>query len=318
MTNGFSCTGITTYLANELRGGASFTVVGPPIHTGRDAPKMGLMIGSQSDKQVEEFVNFNVPITDKRAILLMNELTRLGIRPLRAKVTVCVQEFGLSSIIDLVGIQGGDLVVIEQKCTQRTLSSLMQMYYSSCSVAPKLRNKLDNNTYNADQLQTAVGVMGLRLHFPDVVVKGLVIRCAEDGVVSFPMEEQFTTPTLFVRYTPKPMMKKKSAVIASSVQPKSKFVRQALARLGGGTIQPKSKHGSFVINQSAHVLVVSLVHSNDVGSKASQRKRDKAKDEAKRLWLRKKKKINVKGCVVYYTSRDGVYHHDHVSFHRSV
>lgn len=318
MTSGSSCVGITTYLTRELRGGVSFTVVGPPIHTGRDAPQMGLMIGSRSDKQVEEFVNFNIPITDKRAILLMNELTRLGIRPLRAKVTVCVNQVGLSSIIDLVGIQGGDLIVIEQKCTQRTLSSLMQMYHSPCSLAPRLKNKLDNNTYNADQLQTAIGVMGLRLHFPDVIVRGLVIRCAEDGVISFPMEEKFTSPALFLRFTPKIVVKKKSAVIASDVQPKSKFARQALSRLGGGTIHPKLKYGSFVLVQHTLFYVVSLVHSNDVGSKASQRKRDKAKEEAKRLWLKKKKKVDVKGCVVYYTSRDGVYHHDQVSLHRSV
>lgn len=310
--------GITTYLARELRAGVSFTVKGPPIHTGKDAPQVGLMIGSRSDKQVEEFVNFNVPITDKRAVLLMNELMRLGIRPLRAKVTVCVKELGLSSIIDLIGIQGGDLVVIEQKCTQHTLSSLMQMYYTPCSLISKLRNKLDNNTYNADQLQTAVGVMGLRLQFPDIVVRGLVIRCAEDGVISFPMEEKFTSPPLFVRYTPKMVVKKRAAVIASGVQPRSKFAQQALVRLGGGTIQPKLKYGSFVVVQHSLLYVVSLVHSCDVGSKASQRKRDKAVEEAKRLWLKKKKKVDVKGCVVYYTSRDGVYHHDCVSSHRSV
>lgn len=276
------------------------------------------MIGSHSDKQVEEFVNFNVPVTDQRAILFMNELARLGIRPLRAKVTVCVKELGLLSIIDLVGIQGGDLVVIEQKCTQYTISSLMQMYYSSCTNKPKLRNKLDNSTYNADQLQTAIGVMGLRAQFPGVVIKGLVIRCADDGVISFPMEESFVNPALYLRHTPKPVVKKKKAVILSDVQPRSKFARQALSRLGGGAIDPSLKYGTFVIAQHALLCVVSLVHSSDVGSKASQRKKDKAKDETKRLWLKKKKKVSVKGCVVYYTSRDGVYYHEDVGVHRSV
>jgi hypothetical protein len=309
-----TCVGITTHLSRVLRGGTKFAVHGPRIQAGKgSASKAGMARGSKSDLAVERFINHGESCAkNKPAVAFFRALKQVGIRPIRAKVYVSMPSVSLSAIIDAVGVmKDGTLVVLEQKTTQYSRKQHMEMYHTPCSKRRKLANGLPNTTFHAHQLQTALGMLALARQLPRTRIIGKVVVCLKDDARVYDVRDEFVNPAFFTGSTPA----KREPAARSFAKPESKSgkanIMTAVAALGFRTAEPLLRYGSLVASAGDTLLVVGLVHSDPKTKAVAQRRRD-MQAETKRLWLAKKKKRPVRGCLLYY-STEGVYRHEFVS-----
>lgn len=298
--------GATTYLRSELRAGTEFTITGASA-SNKNSRRKGLQVGSAGDLAVEKYVNEGKPIQNKWARFFLKEIKKRNIDLVRAKVYTKVPGLGLSSIVDVVGVRGDTIFVIEQKCTQYTLKQFMDIYHVPCARRATLVNGRPNTTYQADMIQTAIGVLGVRDVLPHATVKGLVVRCTSDGACSFEMDEKETDTTLLIR-TKKHKSNKRHTNFVRSTSP---HVATILQSLGYPTME-RLRYGSVVGSRGNCFVVVALVHTSTPTSRMTDQQREGIRYEAKRLWTSRKRKVSVRGCVVLYTDAAGVYNTEYV------
>ena len=68
---------------------------------------------------------------------------------------------------------------------------------------------MDNSEFVLHQLQTGMGVLGLRRLFPGVPIKGRVVVCADNGTKTYPLYPQYTDESHFSYAHGKPPTKPK-------------------------------------------------------------------------------------------------------------
>lgn len=162
----------------------------------------GLWIGRQSDHALHRYyakgkkLKHNDARTDR---IIRHIETHLGIRHVATQYPVAV-EFGTHRIkthVDMVGVRGNTIVVIELKCTQNTLSVHEQLYGLPCG-AGKLANHLPDTEKVHHQLQTAFGVIGMQERVgPTYKVEGCVVVSTDDAVKSYKCDDVFVRRSHF-------------------------------------------------------------------------------------------------------------------------
>jgi len=309
--------GITTVLKNNLRRNKVFR---PPRPKCRGVTaKKGKLIGIRTDNLFTRAIRKKIRIdpsnpSHDRCHNLFIGLKRRGIKCVRSQFRVSKPELGIWTDIDAIGINGNMVYVIELKCTQYTLEQHKDMYDKSCLNKHKLSNGIINTERNAHALQTGFGMMALKTLLPNSTIKGLVVVCTCDGAKMYDVDPYFSDEKHFqvsslrpqlgsyvktVQFQPLPKRKESLDVIAMMLK-KHGYPFKVLSSFS-------SKYGSFTISVSAKAyLVVALCLSEGgVGNK----KQRQLSDDITKLWLDKKKKVKVNGCILEFSSGTNPVHH---------
>lgn len=318
-----SGTGITSVLRDSLRGGVPFTApLSAQPGVGKQAKK-ARNLGSRSDREVGKIIDKKMRLSEgcARTKAFFRALEKRGITPVRSQVMVCVPKLGIKTAIDAIGVtKDGKVVVIEQKCTLSTCARHLVRYRQPCMKRRRLTNGLLNNEYNAHQLQTAFGIMGLQRILPNCTITGVVVVCTSDDACVYDVVPSYVDPVLFNQL--RVVQKKPPKTETFAQPPKSEqskaFLLDIVKSFGYTKLETRlTRYGSFVASAGKHLVVVGLVHTPDPKSRASEAKRKKLQEDTKKLWMAKKKKAPVKGYIVFYTGVGGTYKHEIVSNRRA-
>lgn len=315
--------GITTVLRDHLRRGKTFRPPRPRAGK-RVTKKRGLQIGAWVDRLFSKVIEKKAKLNPgdhrhRRCMQLFTGLHRRGIKCLRTQFRVAAPDLGIWTSLDALGIQGDAAVVIELKCTQYTLEQHEELYEKHCVHRRMLANGLLNTEKNAHALQTGFGMLGLRRVLPRVPIKGLVVVCASDGAKMYDVDERFVESKLFSVAAVRPAcgayVKNVSFQPAPSSPKAIECVREALAKNGcpfavkdirqsfGNT------YGSFTVAASSRAyLVVALVYTKGVKETVGDKKKRQLATDTEKLWLDKKKKVKVRGCLVHFSSGSSPIH----------
>jgi hypothetical protein len=234
-------------------------------------------------------------------------LERKGIRCVRSQFRVSKPELGIWTDIDAVGVAGNTVVVIELKCTQYSLEQHKSMYDKVCLNKHKLSNGILNTERNAHALQTGFGMLALRSLLPGASIKGLVVVCANDGAKMYDVDPYFTDEKHFqiaalrpplgsyvkaVQFQPLPKRKESLDAIETTLK-KHGYPFKVLSSYG-------SKYGSFTVGVSQKVYLVVALCYTDKGAGAKRQRQ--LNDDITKLWLDRKKKVKVTGCILEFST----------------
>lgn len=250
---------------------------------------------------------------------LFTGLHRRGIKCVRTQFRVAAPHLGIWTSLDALGVQNNAAVVIELKCTQYTLEEHEASYDKNCLQRRMLSNGILNTERNAHALQTGFGMMGLRRVLPSVPIKGLVVVCAADGTKMYDVEDRFVDPKLFSIGSVRPafgVYVKNVTFQKMPTNPKSiEFVQEALAKHGCSFTEKDIRksftntYGSFTVASSSKTYtVVALVYTKSPTEDVGEKKRRQMNADVEKLWLDKKKKIKVRGCIVHFSSQKSPIH----------
>ena len=182
-----------------------------------------------------------------------------------------------------------------------------------------LSNGMLNTERNAHALQTGFGMMGLRRVLPSVPIKGLVIVCAADGTKMYEVDDRFIDPKLFSIGSVRPSFGtyvKNITFQKIPTNPESmSLVQKALANHGCAFTKKDIRksfgntYGSFTVaSSSATYTVVALVYTKSPSEDVGEKKRRQLNADVEKLWLDKKKKIKVRGCIVHFSAQKSPIH----------
>jgi hypothetical protein len=201
--------GITTFLRDTLMRGVPFKVWSkvkkcPGGLKGKgDSARAGLSLGRRTDFAFQRVVAGKERLSShpkhRRLHQIFAALKKMGIRAVRTQFPVSIEQFGLKTSLDGIGLTAdGHPVVLELKCTQFSLAQHDDRYYRPCVGNGMMANGVENTEHNSHMLQCAFGILGLKKHFPGMPVYGKVIYSADDGVRTYNCEpRKWASPKLF-------------------------------------------------------------------------------------------------------------------------
>lgn len=193
--------GITTYIAQTLRGGSgAYVTWKKPAAKGktpaakrptRYRSDKGIQIGRRLDLQFQACAAAGHARGSGRrirAVFRVLQLLRLKVVSTQAGVIEpSLGPVGIKTRLDGLAVgAAGELVVIELKSTQRSYAEHCATYKMPCSRHPKMLNGLPNSEYTSHQLQTGFGMRALtKAHARGHAVAGIVIVSCSDGRAAY-------------------------------------------------------------------------------------------------------------------------------------
>jgi len=249
---------------------------------------------------------------------LFTGLKKRRIVCIRDEFRVTRPDLGIFTNVDGIGVIGDSVVVvIELKNTQYTTEQHLEVYDKPCMNRRKLTKDLLNTERNAHALQTGFGMNALQRVLPkNTSVTGLVIVCTADGAKMYDVDSSFADDKHFHIPTIKPATGSYMKLVSFQPIPKTatalEHIKAALSKFGYRFLKSmvltsfNTKYGSFTMSLGdKSYLVVALVHS--VGKPGEAKRRQLANDINK-LWIDKKRKVKVRGCMLVFSAGPKPFH----------
>lgn len=238
-----SAIGITTFIAQSLRGGGGFYDTGNPIGSGKKCQRRGLQIGRSIDTLFQQHAaSPKTTAAPRRVRAIFSVLGRLKIQVVSTQATVVDRRVGghdgIKTRLDGLGFikLSRTFVVIELKTTQRTYASHLSTYKIACRRHPSMLNGEPNSEFTSHQTQTGFGMRAFtNMYAPSQSVQGIVIvSCADGHAAFYHVLPRFTRDTVFSLPWARPRFLPKSARAGPFVVLERTDVRlrEALATFG--------------------------------------------------------------------------------------
>lgn len=198
--------GITTYIHNSLMKGSRFSPPGQRGCTSRKQRGKSMSIGRQADRAFQHI--FQRSRTDNlmgvavaRARMMHTMLSSVGIRVCSVQVPVTHEPLGIHTRLDALGVNRfGEIVVIELKTSQKSISMHKSSRHSLCKNLSLLSNGVQNSEHHHHMLQTGFGMLALRKSYPDIAckqIRGIVITACSDSAYSISVPLLFAACSLY-------------------------------------------------------------------------------------------------------------------------
>lgn len=147
-----------------------------------------MCIGRRVDTAFNRHVDGVEPYSPSRADHrrlghVVRALRAAGITPLRSQVPLRVDDVGIRTVVDAIGVRNGAVVVIELKSTAYARADHEATYDTPSYNNPRLANGFDNSERQLHRLQAGFGVAACRAALRLPVVGVVVVAYAESARV---------------------------------------------------------------------------------------------------------------------------------------